>query len=64
MNVKQDKAIMVIQGTGRVVTIKFVVLPELEHRTIASSLADEELAEFVGRSKYVFLVESDDPLNL
>jgi hypothetical protein len=64
MNVKQDKAIMVIHGTGRVVTIKFVVLPELEHRMIASSLADEELAEFVGRSKYVFLVECDDPLNL
>jgi hypothetical protein len=64
MDVKQDNAVMVIVGTGRVVKIKFVVLPELEHRMIASSLADEQLAEFVGRSKYVFLVESDDPLNL
>ena len=32
---------MVIHGMGRVVTIKFVVLPEPEHRMIASSLADE-----------------------
>ncbi len=64
MDVVSQKAIMIIHGSGRVVTMKYVVLPELERLTIAASLADDALGEFVARSKYLLLVESDDPLTL
>jgi len=59
-----DKAIMIIKGSGRVVTISYDVASELDCQAIVTALGNQELAFRVRCAKYLLLVESDDPLNV
>jgi hypothetical protein len=58
-----DKAIMIIPGSGRVVTITYDVASELDCNAIVTALGDQELAFRVRCAKYLLLVGSDDPLS-
>jgi hypothetical protein len=58
-----DKAMMIIKGSGRVVTNSYDVASELDCNAIVTAVGDQELAFCVRCAKYLLFVGSDDPLN-